>query len=158
MISIQSVAVQRGSVYTLPMNYFILSGMGLGGSGIMDPVSGASHSCLLLGDSTWGKVPCQGLSLHSCEWTVLQETPGVLPCTEQQPAPGPGTLELAVPGPCSCSCPDTPVQVQPLGCHCHFSCTQTDPKGLTFTLNDLAPASNNRPGGFCWLIRCKASH
>lgn len=31
------------------------------------------------------------------------------------------------------------------------------PKGIYLHF-DLSPASRNRPGGLCWLIRCKASH
>lgn len=138
---IQSTAPQRGSVYTLPISYLYSFRNGTRRQWHRGPGSGPSHSSFFLCYSTWGRkatgLPCQELSVHASAWTVLQETPGVLPCTEHQPAPGPKTSSSLCQDPEPAAAPPqlqsqllvTTVKVQLLGTS---PATSPDPKGFTF--------------------------
>lgn len=151
---IQSTAVQRGSVYTLPTSSLHSSRNGTRrwwhhGPQVWTIPQLLPFGSLQLGQKGYRAALPRAVPALSA-WTVLQETTEVLPCTEHQPPPGPNTPDSTVPGPCTCSCTSLAATTVPGLQRCSPSghhCTQTDPMIFTFTLTDLSPASNNRPGG-----------
>lgn len=154
---IQSRAVQRGSVYTLPTSYLHSSRNGTRrwhhGPQVWAIPQLLPFGSLHLGQKGYRAALPRAIPALLCmdcpprdNWSpAMYRTPGTtwpqhpwLHCSRTL------YLLLHLPG---CNHSACTAKVQPLRTSLHTSCTQTDPMIFTFTLTDLSPASNNRPGG-----------